>query len=239
MWISSSLCDKIWIQRICLYIDRTAGVSNMKMRKGFTLIEMMVAIGIMLILSTAMTVSVVTYIQKTNVAQQKVQLHQDKFDQARVQVDGLLGATGDITVAPTATPTSGGTPATPTPVPPTPTPVLTATPTPVPPTPTPVPIPTPYPGTSVAEPQDISSWGQPYNYRAGLTYPKNTKIQYLTLYIPTGAVLYYDWGATIVSQGGNEAVLKVAANTTSASIFIKFPDGSPDMAITIVSRKAP
>lgn len=212
----------------------------MKTRKGFTLIEIMVAVGIMLILSTVMTVSVVTYIQKTNVANQKIALHQDKFDVARAQVDGLLGSAGVITVIPTATPTSGGgATVTPTTEPPPPTPTSTPTPTPsATPSPTPA-VPTPYPGTSVGEPQDISSWGREYNYKAALTFPQDNKIQYLTLYIPTGAVLYFDWGAEIVSQGGNEAVLKVPAWSTSASIFVKFPDGSPDMAITIVSRKAP
>lgn len=212
---------------------------NMKTRKGFTLIEIMIAVGIMLILSTVMTVSVVTYLQKANTAKRNVELHQDKFDQARVQVDGLLGAPGLIVAVP-AVPDPGVPDPDPDPVVPDPDP----DPDPVVPDPDPDPdpapvLPPPYPGTSVNTPEDISGWGQPYNYRAGLNYGQLNKIQYLTLYIPEGAVLYTDWGAEIVSQGGTEAVLKVPANTTTASIFVKFPEGTPSMVITIVSRHAP
>ena len=72
-----------------------------------------------------------------------------------------------------------------------------------------------------------------------LGYSSANVDQYLTLYIPTGAVLYTDWGAEIISQGGNEAVLKVNAYGSSASIFIKFPNGTPDMVITNVTTGVP
>jgi len=196
----------------------------MKTRKGFTLIEIMVAVSIMLILSTAMTVSVVTYIQKTKVANQKIALHQDKFDQARAQVDGLLGSAGDITVAPTATPTSGGgATATPTTKPPTPTPTATPTATPSP-TPSPTPAtPTLFPNAKTAVVTKVKN-DKPYEYSAVLGV--NSSYSYATVWtivVPEGTInVKYWYNCTIKSIVGNVVTIEVNANIANPAIKVDY-----------------
>lgn len=136
----------------------------MKTRKGFTLVEMVISIAIILVITAAMSVSVSSYLQRTQRASDVVVEHDDKYDSAREQVDKLKFSEVGIAPdpgSPTTVPPAPGTPpavppapgaVTPTPVPPTPTPVP-ATPTPVPPTPTPVPAtPTPVPTTPTPVP---------------------------------------------------------------------------------------
>jgi hypothetical protein len=103
-------------------------------------------------------------------------------------------------------------------------------------------LPQPAPGTSVSSPTDTSSWGTPYNWKFVLGYPQDDKAQYLTLYIPTGATLYMPSGESrgvIVSQSGNEAVIKVNAWQNGLELGVSYPSGGPELVITVVSRKAP
>lgn len=186
----------------------------MKTRKGFTMIELMVSIAIMLILTGAMTVSVVTYLQKTEVAKQKVQMHQDKFDIARAQVDGLLGSGGVVTTStPTPTPTgAGGTLPTPSPttVPPPPPPTAAATPTPTPsPTPTPG-TPTLFPNANEAKIQKLNH-DAPYEYSAILGVKSSYSYTTLwTIVVPEGTInVKYWYNCTIESIVGNTVTIKV------------------------------
>lgn len=66
----------------------------MKNRTGFTLIEMMVTIGIIIILSTVLTTSVVNYISNAQNASGAVESHQNKYDAAKSSVDDLGGVSG-------------------------------------------------------------------------------------------------------------------------------------------------
>jgi prepilin-type N-terminal cleavage/methylation domain-containing protein len=130
----------------------------MKNKKGFTLIEMMVTIGIVVIVSGAMTLSVSDYVNQARAAANTASGQQDKYDEAVIAVASLKSAEP---YAPAATPTPTSAPeATPTPTaPPEATPEPTATPTAAPtatPTPTAAPTPTTAP-TPTAVPTPIAT----------------------------------------------------------------------------------
>lgn len=252
MWTPAFLCDKIQIQRKCLFLDRTAGVMSMKKRKGFTMIELMVSIAIILILTSAMTVSVATYIQKTQDAKQKIQLHQDKFDIARAKVDGLLGGTTGGGATATPTPTSGGggvaTPTTaPTTAPATPTPTTApATPTSTP-TPTPTPagtikvgnytvpaitgIPASFAGTKT---ETKGGWGE-YEFNALFTIPKYTYVTYAAIYLPPGTISVIEWYSCTLEffdPVKNIAVISIPANNTGPAIRVDYSGAQTNWANT-------
>lgn len=104
----------------------------MKNRKGFTLIEMMVSVGIILIFSTALVVSVSDYINKAKLVSANSAAHQNKYEIAKGEIENLAainthssspGATGSENESEDPGSTATGTP---TPLPtPTPTPAPT------------------------------------------------------------------------------------------------------------------
>jgi len=76
----------------------------MKNKKGFTLIEIMVTIGIIIILSSILTFSLVNYFSKAQGASNSVESHQNKYDAAKSSVAALDGVSG-AAASPTATAT--------------------------------------------------------------------------------------------------------------------------------------
>ena len=61
----------------------------MKTRKGFTLIEMIISIAIIMIITAAMSVSVSSYMQRTQRAADVVDEHDERYNSAREQVEKL------------------------------------------------------------------------------------------------------------------------------------------------------
>ena len=201
-------------------------------RKGFTLVEMMVSIGIIVILSSVVTVSAKSYLDKTKAVGSQVESHLNNYDAAKSSVDALgrgIAATGAVSLTPTPIPT----PVTPipTPVTPIPTPV-TPIPTPVTPIPTPVtPIPTP---TTTALPNtgavltDISTWNESRgNWRvkfSGTAITNTSFPKYVTVSFPSGTILTYDFNADIISTTATTAVIKLVYS--DYSIFAKYANSS-------------
>jgi len=70
----------------------------MNNKKAFTLIEMMVSIGIIVILSSVLTSSVASYVGKAQSASNGVDSHLNKYDAAKSSVNALSG----VTAAPAA-----------------------------------------------------------------------------------------------------------------------------------------
>jgi len=77
----------------------------MKNIKGFTLLEMMVTIGIIIILSVVLTGSLIIYINQAQNASSGVESHQNKYDAAKSSVV-ILGGVSDTTVLQTASDTT-------------------------------------------------------------------------------------------------------------------------------------
>lgn len=70
----------------------------MNNKKAFTLIEMMVSIGIIIILSSVFTASLTNYIGKANSASNGVESHQNKYEDAKTSVKALGGVTAAVAV---------------------------------------------------------------------------------------------------------------------------------------------
>jgi len=199
----------------------------------------MVSIGIIVILSSVVTVSAKSYLDKTKAVGSQVESHLNNYDAAKSSVDALgrgIAATGAVSLTPTPIPTPVTpipTPVTPipTPVTPIPTPV-TPIPTPVTPIPTPVtPIPTP---TTTALPNtgavltDISTWNESRgNWRvkfSGTAITNTSFPKYVTVSFPSGTILTYDFNADIISTTATTAVIKLVYS--DYSIFAKYANSS-------------
>ena len=63
-----------------------------KNKKGFTLIEMVLVIAIIVILASVMVIAVAGYIGKANTAKTKVQSHNSGVESANAVVDSVLSA---------------------------------------------------------------------------------------------------------------------------------------------------
>ena len=80
---------------------------RMKNKKGFTLLEMMVTIGIIVIVSGALTYSVKDYVDKARAAADTASAQQDKYTVAESAV-ALLKKEAPSSPAATPTPTGPG-----------------------------------------------------------------------------------------------------------------------------------
>ena len=82
---------------------------------------------------------------------------------------------------------------------------------------------TPYSSLTKSSDQNIRSWGGAYDYRSTLLFPASSKIQYLTVYIPAGAVLTGDNRIlSITITGANTAVLEIKKNNGGAIVDVKY-----------------
>ena len=74
------------------FVPRSGG-GNMRNKKGFTLIEMLVVVGIIVVLTGLVGVNVVQNIQRSNDTKTKVELHySDGYNTARADVEALRSA---------------------------------------------------------------------------------------------------------------------------------------------------
>ena len=72
---------------------------NKTSKKGFTLVEMMLVVAIILILAGILTAGIFSYISKANTAASKVESHDNAASQAGSDVDGLLTSNPDMPAA--------------------------------------------------------------------------------------------------------------------------------------------
>ncbi|MBO7449850.1 MAG: type II secretion system protein [Clostridiales bacterium] len=68
-----------------------------KTKKGFTLVEMVLVVAIILILGGILTAGIFKYIAQANTAASKVETHDNAASQAGSDVNGLLVSNPDIT----------------------------------------------------------------------------------------------------------------------------------------------
>ncbi len=219
----------------------------MKNNKGFTLIEMLVVVGIIVILTGAVAISIVQNVQKSRDIKTKVELHYtDGYNNAKAQVMALksagYGGSGGATATPTPSPTPGGTTTAPTP---TPTTATTATPTPTStPTPTPTPMkvgnytvpqitgePAPFPNTTTA----ITSGTGGYDFNAAFTVPSRSYATYAAIYLPPGTIGLIEWKNCVVEAFDpvtNIAVISIGAGVTKPSIHVDYPGAKVDWTKT-------
>lgn len=223
-----------------LYVVPRSGGDDMKTKRGFTLVEMVVVIAIILIITGVTSLTIIEAVSTANSAKDITELHYSTdYEAARVQVDGLRSAGYGSSDAytpggPTSDPGGGGTTPTSTPTP-TPTqtpPTPTSTPTP---SPTPsgsivvgnytVPkitgMPTPYPGTST---KTEAGWGE-YDFNAKFTIPSKPYPTYAAIYLPPGTVDVIEWYSCKLEYFDpvtNIAVISIAANNTGPAIRVDY-----------------
>ncbi len=209
----------------------------MKSKRGFTLVEMVVVIAVILIITGVSSLTVIEAVGRANTAKDVTELHYSTdYEVARVQVDGLrsagYGSSDAFTPVPTPDPGGGETTPTPTPTPTTAPPTPTATPTP---TPTPagtivvgnytVPtitgMPAPYAGTST---KTSNGWGE-YDFNAVFTMPSYPYPTYAAIYLPPGTVDVIEWYSCTLEYFDpvtNIAVISISAYNTGPAIRVDY-----------------
>lgn len=197
----------------------------MKSKKGFTLVEMLTVLAIVIILSTALVMSVTDYIDNANTVSANASQHQNNYDTAKGQIKALSSgsggsATATPTPSPTPTPAGGGGPL------PTATPTPTSTPTPTPtatPTPTPTPIPTPPPATGVVSTTITNDNGTQYTADIVIKLQNNGQANTVTVAIPLGV--------TEVTYNGTKITL--TPGTYWQTIVVVVPKSIDDFSLTM------
>ena len=221
----------------------------MRNNKGFTLIEMIVVLAVVVIITGVTSLTVVQSINQATVAKDAAELHYGNvYNEARAQVEILRSAgygSADA-FAPVPTPGGGGgdtePTATPTPIPATPTPIPTSTPIP---TPTPsgaivvgnytVPTvtgtPTAFPGTNTV----TESGDGEYDFNAKFTIPQRSYPTYAAIYLPPGTIdiiVWYNCKVEYFDSDTNIAVISVGAWQTNPAIRVDYGGKEVDWKLT-------
>ncbi len=89
------LCANVGRPTVLLYAE----VIYMRNKNGFTLIEIMASIAIILILSSAVAFSITSYITRAHSASDRAGEQQGKYDAAQVRVDALLPTEATVKIS--------------------------------------------------------------------------------------------------------------------------------------------
>jgi len=225
--------------------------SHMKNRKGFTLIEMMLTIGIVVILASALTTNVTQFIAGADGAGNAAESQSNKYDAAQSEAKGLGGVTvaatttlatttavgatttaaaGTTTTAAAVTTTTAAavTTTTAAAVTTTTAPAVTTTTSPAVTTTTAAASSTAatsasgYPGTTMTV--KPITWNGEYNYEVDFGIPTHTTTQKVTFSLPKGTEVKLGWGVSSFksTENGGKIVFTIDAYQSNIGVYFSY-----------------